>query len=118
MYTISSQPIYDSFSQSYKNIYTIDRQPTGILSTIVRRMSPSKLSPFKVNTNDDCNQSCIYAINQPNNPQQLLCMSQLGLLFSFLISNNYLIDTKLTSMMNKSKVEFQTNFICFITQKQ
>lgn len=117
MYTISSQPIYDNLSQSYKNIYTIDRQPSGILTSIVKRMQPPKLSPFKVNMNDNCYQSCIYAIYNPNTPQQLLCMSQLPLLFSFLTSNGYNIDTKLTSMMNKSKVEFQTNFICFITQK-
>lgn len=116
MYTLSSQPIYDSYNESYKNIYTLDRQPSGKLSTIVKRLNPPKLSPFKVNNNDGCYNPCIYAIYNPNNTQELLCMSQLGLLFSFLTSNQYTIDTKLTSMMNKSKVEFQKNFICFITQ--
>lgn len=114
MYTLSSQTIYDSFSQCYKNVYTVDREPKGKLSTITRRINPPKVSPFKVNNYDNCYEPCLWVILNPHNPCEYLCMSKLPILFSFLTSNGYTIDTKLTSMMNKSQVEFQQKFICFI----
>ena len=117
IYTVSSQSIYDNISQNYKNIYVVDRQPSGVFSTIARRIHPPKLSPFNVHTNTDCHHHCIYAIYNPHHPQNLLCMEDLGLLFSFLVSNRYSIDTSLTSMMNKSTVQFTKNFVCFVRKE-
>ena len=54
MFTISSQPFYDSFSQQYKNIYVVDRKPDGAFGKIIRQVAAPKLSPFKTNENDYC----------------------------------------------------------------
>lgn len=114
MYTISTQPFYDSFSQNYKNIYVLDRKPTGALSRISRQITSPKLSPFISNENSCCNCKCIYAIYNPENLNELLCIEQLGLLFSFISSNGFMIDTQLTTMMQSSSVTFKKNFVCFV----
>ena len=116
MFTISTQTFYDNFSKTYKNIYVVDQKPTGGLEKIVKRIQSPKLSPFTTRPNDGCYKPCIYAVYNPNNTQELLCIEDIGLLFSYVISNNYIIDTSLTKMMNNSKVEFKKNFICFIRQ--
>ena len=112
MNSVFSQTFYDSHLQTYKNIYVLDQKPVGPLVNIVKQLNPPKLSPFK--TNDTGGNSCVYAIYNPNNPQQLLCLEEISILFNFLLSNNYTIDNILTQMMNQSKVEFKKNFVCFI----
>lgn len=114
MYTISMQPFYDSFTQNYRNIYVLDRKPAGALTRIARQITAPKLSPFISNENSCCNCKCIYAIYNPENPQEFLCIEQLGLLFSFLSSNGYTIDTQMTTMMQSSSVTFKKNFVCFV----
>ena len=113
-YTISSRPFYDSFSQSYRNIYVVDRKPDGKFASITRQVHAPKLSPFISNENNCCNHKCIYAIYDPDNLHQFLCIEKLGTLFSYLTTNGYSIDTTLTTMMNTSRVEFMKNFICFV----
>tara|TARA_Y100000817_G_C16820982_1_gene528868 strand:+ start:1007 stop:1360 length:354 start_codon:yes stop_codon:yes gene_type:complete len=112
MNAIFSQTFYDSHAQKYQNIYVIDEKPSGPLENIVKKIQSPKLSQFK--TNDSCSKSCVYAIYNPHNPQELLCLEDISILFNFLLSNNYTIETLLTHMMNQSKVEFKKNFVCFI----
>ena len=81
---------------------------------IARQITAPKLSPFKTNDNSCCNCKCIYAIYNPEYPTQLLCIEQLGLLFNFLTTNGFAIDTSLTTMMQASKVTFKKDFVCFI----
>ena len=114
VYTISTQTFYDNCSQNYKNIYVIDRKPTGELSKIVRQVTAPKLSPFTSNENSCCNCKCIYAIFNPDNTNKFLCIEQLGLLFNFLMSKGYIVDSNLTTMMQSSTVTFKKNFVCFI----
>lgn len=114
MYTISTQTFYDSISQNYRNIYVIDHKPHGPLAKIARQVTAPKLSPFQTNDNSCCNCKCIYAIYNPEYPTQLLCIEQLGLLFNFLTTKGYTIDTNLTTMMQSSKVTFKKDFVCFI----
>jgi hypothetical protein len=114
IYTISTQTFYDSYSQNYKNIYVIDRKPSGELSKIVRQVTAPKLSPFISNENSCCNNKCIYAIFNPENTNEFLCIEQLGMLFDFLMSKGYTIDSNLTTMMQSSKVTFKKNFVCFV----
>ena len=114
MFTISSQTFYDSFLQHYRNIYVVDRKPDGAFGKITRQVAAPKLSPFKTNENDYCRSRCIYPIYNPNNPNELLCIDEIALLFSYLTSNGYLIDTSLTKMMQNSKVNFKNNFVCFV----
>lgn len=114
MYTLSSQPFYDSISQNYRNIYVVDRKPDGEFGKIAKQVTAPKLSPFSSNDNSCCNCKCIYAIYNPENPHEFLCIEQLGMLFSFLSTHGYTIDTGLTTMMQTSKVTFKKNFVCFI----
>ena len=114
MFSITSQPFYDSFSQTYKNIYVTDQKPIGPIINITKKMRPPILSPFKSNSDNHCYNKCIFAFINPENNQEFLCIEDLSTLFNFLIINNYTIDTSLTQMMNQSKVEFKKNFVCFV----
>lgn len=113
-YTISSRPFYDSFHQRYMNIYVVDRKPEGKFASITKQINTPKLSPFISDDYNRCSNKCVYAIYDPNNLDELLCIEKLGTLFSYLTMNGYTIDTTLTTMMNTSRVEFMKNFICFV----
>ena len=49
----------------------------------------------------------------------LMLVDEIPDLFSYLLSNGYTIDTKITNMLNKSDIQFDTQngktLICFIT---
>ena len=114
-YTISSQPFYDNINQCYKNIVTIDRQPTGPLSQIVKSLHTPRLSPFQ-HPGPCCEVNrCIKAIYKVGNTSDLMTPDDIPELFSFLIQNGYTIDTALTTMMNKSQVKMTSKLICFIS---
>ena len=114
MYTLSSQPFYDNISESYRNIFVVDRKPIGPFGNIVKQITSPKLSPFISNNNSCCNCKCIYAIYDPEDRSQFLCIENIGSLFGFLTSKGYTIDTMLTTMMQSSQVMFKKNFVCFI----
>lgn len=114
MYTISTQPFYDTVSESYKNIYVVNRKPLGPFGTIVKQITSPKLSPFISNYNSCCNCKCIYAICNPENTSKFLCIEEIDILFGFLMTNGYKIDTSLTKMMQNSGITFKKNFICFV----
>ena len=115
MYTLSSQTIYDNVTEQYRNIYVLDRKPSGDLEQIVRLMHVPKLSPFQDVHHNRCGSSrCIYAVYNPDQPSELLCIDEIATLFSWLMQQNYTIDTALSHMMNESKVKFKKRFVCFI----
>ena len=118
-YTLTAQPYYDSCNQCYMNILVINTEPVGPLKKIVKRLNPPKLSPFYHDyANNCCNtyNGCIYAIYDPNNCGELMQVDNVPILFGYLASNGYIIDTSLTTMMQKSPVKLGNNqLICFIT---
>jgi hypothetical protein len=118
-YTLTAQPYYDSCGECYRNILVINSEPLGPLRKIVKRLNPPKLSPFYDDySNNCCNtyNGCIYAVYDPNNCGELMCVDNVPVLFSFLATNGYIIDTSLTTMMQKSPVKLGNNqLICFIT---
>lgn len=116
-YTVSSQPYYNSWDQSYMNIITINTIPIGPLSKLVTRIKSNRLSPFTEHYN--CNNQCLLgfkSLNSCNNKTNLMTVDQIPDLFYFLSTNGYNIDTSLTKMMNSSQININdtTNLISFI----
>ena len=114
-YTISSQTYYDSYNTCYKNIYVIDRKPSGPLADIVKTLHTPKISPFQQSSPCCPINNCISAIYSPSNPSQLLPIDDIAALFTFLAQNGYAIDTSLTKMMADSQVKLQNRLVCFIS---
>ena len=77
MNSLFTQTFYDNNSQTYKNIYVVDQKPQGPLEAFARRIHTPKLSPFK--QNDNTYESCVYAIYNPQNPTQLLCIEEISI---------------------------------------
>jgi hypothetical protein len=46
---------------------------------------------------------------------ELMCISDLPNLFTFLSNNGYVVDTSMTKMMNESKVQMDNSLLCFIS---
>jgi hypothetical protein len=114
-YTISSQPFYDDINQCYKNIVTIDREPTGPLAQIVKTLRTPRLSPFNMPGPCSSVSSCIVAIYKVNDASALMTPDDIPTLFGFLTQNGYTINTALTTMMNESQVKMSNKLICFIS---
>jgi len=119
-----SEPYLDTYNQCYKNIITLNLPPQGPLKNIVRKVQFTPLSPFKQPGPCGKIKLCGLALqtigmNCSKNGCGLMGTDETPDLFSYLISNGYSIDTKITNMLNKSDLQFNTNngktLICFIT---
>ena len=115
-YSISSQTYYDCYTECYKNILTINKNPVGHLSTIVKRIQTPKLSPFQEYSNCCSNDNCAFALYKIHNNCELMTPDDIPDLFNFLLSNDYKIDTSITKMMNGSDVKMTNKLVCFISK--
>lgn len=95
----------------YEKIVTVDREPTGPLSQRIKRLNPTPLSPFEVNT--PCR--CVYAVKSFTDCNRLMSADEIPQLYGFLQSNGYTIDTTISTMTMQSEVRFSNPLICFIT---
>ena len=112
-YALQQQPFYDSYTQSYRNILTINKMPEGPLKKRVKRINNPPLSPFQFPPPVNCPpQNCIFAIY--GTCGQLLCIDQLPDFFNYLMENNYQFDYQLTNMMEKSQVQTTNTLLCYI----
>ena len=117
-YSLFSRPYLDPYTQCYKNIVTINLFPKGPLQNLVKQVKFYPLSPFK---QDYCNRetNCGLALCSLQQPNIMMTVDEVPILFSFLLANGYSIDTSITKMLNDSDIRFQTNnankLICFIT---
>lgn len=115
--TLFSQPYLDKINQNYKNIVTVNFIPDGPLRHIVRRINFPPLSPFQQNNKYglDCNSRlALLSLEHLNicyikNGTNLMLVDEVPNLFSFLLSNGYTIDTRITNMMNESGIKFDTD---------
>lgn len=115
IYTLTSQPFLDQYHGCYKKIITVNQLPEGPLATITKQIHAPKVSPFKESSPCCPTSNCIYGIMDINNPTELMCISKLPNLFTFLSTNGYVIDTSMTKMMNESKVQMSNDLLCFIS---
>ena len=114
MYQISSEVYLDRFNECYKNIVVISPKPTDSLNSITRALQRDKLSPFQEISPCCPLDRCIYAFLNPRNRCELLCVNDIAILFGFLTTNGYTINTDLTKIMQDSDVKIK-NLICFIS---
>ncbi len=112
-YQLSSHVYLDSRDQCYKKIIVINMKPIGALQNLIRQVQNKKLSPFQQISPCCPAPPCLYAIKHPNTGE-LLCMKDIAVLFSFLTSNGYTIESQLTNIMLKS-TEKLDKLICFIS---
>jgi hypothetical protein len=110
-YAIYSQPYFDTKTQSYRNIITINILPNGPFASLVTRVNFASLSPYK-----ERDSSCGFAVISIKNKRELMPIDELPMLFSFLMTNGYTIDTSLTKMLHISDIQMKSsnNLISFI----
>lgn len=113
-YSLSSRPFYKSCNQCYIKILTIDREPDAPLSSITKRVTFEKLSPFKQPGPCEKIKTCGYVIMNPTNINEYADIDDLPTIFSWLHDNNYTINTAVTNMLNQSDIRTTDKLICFI----
>lgn len=118
VYTLYISPYYDSIKECYFNVITIDREPNGPLREITKKKQYNSLSPFQSNTYSNCtykNNSCVNIIYHPENKNEILHVEDISILYTFLLQNNYKIDTELTNMISftqsKTNLSLSSNYI-------
>ena len=129
--SLFTQPYLDTYNKCYKNIVTVNLVPQGPLQNLVTRIKLNTLSPFKQPGLCNPIQKCDFALvslsflgygpmnSCEKNGCNLMTADEIPTLFSYLLSTGYTIDTKITNMLNKSDIRFQTNdsktLVCVIT---
>ena len=115
-YIISLENYYDSSKECYRKIITIDREPQKQLKNLIKRLNRTKLSPFNNHMNSCDKKGCLYAICNPQDKTQFLCVEQIPELFSWLVMNEYAINTSMTKMFQNSDIKLYKSIICVINE--
>ena len=89
-YVLYSTLYYDSLSQTYNNILTLDNIPVGKLANIVKSIKISQISRNKIVNNN----ICTYAIINENRCGYYT-YNDVQLFITYLLNNNYKIYTDL-----------------------
>ena len=110
------EPFLNNFHKTYQNIITLSSMPDGPLADLVTTTSTSKLSPFQQLNSISSNPSnCIHVLlrypknntgstSSIKNTEHFMGHDDIPSIFSYLQSNGYEVDTKLTKMLFKSDV--------------
>jgi len=120
MYQLTSEIYLDKYNECYKKVIAIQPAPKDdILKKISKLTHFEKLSPFQ-DRSPCCNsERCKYIICNPttisNCSCEYLCVKDIHLLFNYLITNKYVINTDITKIMQKSDIKIN-NLICFISK--
>ena len=130
MYTLTTEPFYDTYSQCYKNVIIINMLPNGPLRALVRRIQMNnKLGPNRSMSNCDPVRKCQLALiggglgagcgggGGGGKCGNWMTPNEIPDLFSFLTRTGYTIDTSITNMMSFGDVKLDHNrkILCFIT---
>jgi hypothetical protein len=113
-YALYNQVYLDPYTKEYKNIITINCTPKGELSKIIRKSRFETLSPF---TQRDT--GCSLSFRSFKFYNEVMTLDELPNLFTFLASNGYEIDAKVTKMINSNKnmIDSDQKLIAFIIYK-
>jgi hypothetical protein len=117
-YTLTIEPFLNTYSKQYQNIIMIDKMPEGPLSHLISHFNPPKLSPFRVNFDDNNYNCCKYAIrrhyNTTGNKDNLyLTVDDIPSVLAYLSTNGYIIDTQITKLIQKTN--YNKKLICVFT---
>ena len=115
-YALMSRSFYKSCDQCYIKILSIDRQPSAPFSTICKKVTYDKLSPFKQPGPCEKIERCGYAVMNPNNTNEFATLNDLPLIITWLMQNLYTVNTAITDMLNKSEVRMDNKLVCFISR--
>jgi hypothetical protein len=119
IYTLTTQPYLDTYTQCYTNIITINLIPEGPLKYFVRRVNIVPLSPFQQPIACSTYNKCALALYSFTNCNRYMTPDEIPDLFAFLTENGYGIDTSVTKMMNTGDVKLTNrNLLCFIKYLQ
>jgi len=116
------EPILNPFFKAYQNVITLDRMPSGVLADMVTMVNLPKLSPFQeagVFSSPNFGRgglggSCVNVLlRYPKkacgfnwkNTDVFMGADDIPSVLGYLRSNGYTLDTDLTKMMFKSRVE-------------
>ena len=101
------EPMLNSYCENYKNILTLSAIPSGPLKDMVFLINVPKLSPFSNMVGYGHGGNCIYALarytKKPTmgSEDSFMYADDIPAVLSYLESNGYVIETKLTSMLQK-----------------
>lgn len=105
---ISYTNYLDSIQKIYKKILVVNMLPNDdTFKTIIKRINAPRLSPFTPHNGSNC----IYAITNPNNKNELLELEHIGLLFNFLVTNNFQLHSAFNDVIKQN-----TKFICYVSK--
>ena len=116
--TMFLEPILDPFSKNYYDVITLSNKPKGPLSSFVQHYSFPKLSEFK---NYDCHNQCSFVLlksmhSQSSHSNSYCCkysgIEDISEVFSFLVSNGYVIEDELTRITSKFNGNGNRRVIC------
>jgi hypothetical protein len=105
---IFSQPYLNPITKCYSNIITLNCSPKGPLKSLCKNIRRTQLSPFKY-----CNnlKPCIIALKQldcggdfPSHSNELMTVDEFPMLYEFLLTHQYIVDTSVTKMLNNGPV--------------
>jgi len=115
------EPILNPYFKSYQNVITLDRMPTGVLADMVALVNLPKLSPFQeagvfsgFGLGRGLAGSCVHVLlRYPKNgcgfnwknTDIFMGADDIPSVLGYLRCNGYVVDTELTKMMFKSRVE-------------
>jgi len=117
-FTVMSRPYYNSTSQCYSNILTINILPQGPLRKFTRRLNMPALSSYQYNGPCNPREKCVLALYKIGgdmccNGNNLMNPNDIPDLMSFLLHNGYQVETQITNMMNQSQIKPTNQKICF-----
>ena len=117
-YSISARPFYNSSEQCYLKVLQIDRQPSpgAAISTILKRVTFNRLSPFDVPGPCEKYDPCGYVVMNPDNLSTFATVDDAPLIFTWLMQNGYTVNTAITEMMNSSSVKASYPLLCIVTK--
>jgi hypothetical protein len=108
------EPILNPYLKTYQNVITLDRMPTGVLVDMVTMVDLPKLSPFQEAGFGFISGSCVHVLlRYPKscglfswkNSDIFMGADDIPSVLGFLKANGYVVDTDLTKMMFKSRIE-------------
>jgi hypothetical protein len=117
-------PYYDSFSQCYYNVITVNVEPAGPLKAFVRRINIGNMQKFPRKSNNSCIKSsgCSLVLGTMAgsgviNCSEYMTPEEIPMLFNYLTTHGYQIDTQLTNMMSENAVKIKSDekLVCFST---
>lgn len=127
MYILTVEPYYDTYTQCYQSIISINVLPQGPLRALVRRIQFNKLGPNYDRASCVPVRKCGLALINTN---AMCCANKKGYgwmspneipdLFGFLTVNGYVIDSSVTNMMSLGDIKMDNNrkILCFLSYKK